>query len=133
MTSVNELVKAVYDGYPPHVRRRLLEIRDVILSTAALIPEVGTIEETLKWGEPAYLTSQSKSGSTIRIGWKAKTSDQYAMYFNCQTSLVDTFRTIYPELKYEGNRAILFGVEEDVPREVVAQCAEMALMYHRRK
>ncbi|MEP6791921.1 MAG: DUF1801 domain-containing protein, partial [Ramlibacter sp.] len=83
--------------------------------------------------EPAYLTSQSKSGSTVRIAWKKSAPSQYAMYFNCQTTLVDTFRTLFPdELKFEGNRAIVFGKADAVPADTLAFCVAAALTYHRR-
>ena len=35
-------------------------------------------------------------GSTIRIDAKKKQPSKVAMYFNCQTSLISTFRTLFP-------------------------------------
>jgi len=81
----------------------------------------------------AYLTEQSRSGSTVRLGWKKTTPGQYVMYFNCQTSLVDTFRTLFPELKFEGNRALLFEEDKALPTAAVKQCIELALTYHLNK
>ena len=46
---------------------KLLQLRELIMKTAAATPEVGRLEETLKWGEPAYLTRQTGAGSTIRM------------------------------------------------------------------
>ena len=66
-------------------------------------------------------------------GWKASAPQQYAMYLNCQTTLVDTFRTLFPELDFEGNRAILFDESEDVDLDSLAVCVEAALTYHLRK
>lgn len=40
------------------------------MKTAASTDGGGPIEETLKWGDPAYVTSATKSGSTIRVVWK---------------------------------------------------------------
>jgi hypothetical protein len=60
-------VPAIFDGYPKPVRARLLALRKLILDTAKTTKGVGAIEETLKWGQPSYLTSESKSGSTVRI------------------------------------------------------------------
>ena len=129
----DESVKSVFDGFPPRIREQLLVLRDLILSTASTNPGVGSIEETLKWGEPAYVTSETKAGTTIRIGWKKSAPNQFAMYFNCRTNLVDTFRTIYPELKYQGNRAIVFELDNAVPRDSLTHCVEMALTYHQTK
>ena len=70
-----------------------MRLRELIFDVAAKTKDVGQLEETLKWGEPVYLTSQTKSGSLIRIDAKKTDPSKYAMYFHCQTSLVGTFRT----------------------------------------
>ena len=87
-------VAQVFEHYPANARHQLLALRDLIFKTASNTAGVGQIEETLKWGEPAYLTPDSKSGSTIRIAWKKSAPSLRSMYFNCNTSLVDTFRTL---------------------------------------
>ena len=96
-----EEIDSVFRAYPADIREKLYDLRHLVLETAAAIETVGPVTETLKWGEPAYLTEVSKSGSTIRIGWKEASPTQYAMYLNCNTSLVDTYRTLqyYLELK----------------------------------
>src|SRR5262245_25731723 len=88
-------VRAVFAGYSTRVRNRLLTLRQLILETAASIPGVGKIDETLKWNEPAYVTAESKSGSTIRINRTPGSDSKYSMYFNCNTTLVDSFRTLF--------------------------------------
>ena len=133
-TLKNPEVIATFDSYPPSIRTKLMALRKVILQTAAQTTGVGDIEETLKWGEPAYLTSKSGTGSTIRIGWKKSSPDEYAMYFNCKTNLIDTFRTIFPDdFKYEGNRAIVFGSNSVIPADALRFCIAAALTYHRTK
>lgn len=132
MPFANAEVAKVFEDYPADVRRKLLALRELILATASSTEGVGELEETLKWGEPAYLTSKSKSGSTIRIDWKKARPDEYAMYFNCQTTLVETFRTLFPkEFKFEGNRAIVFKASDAVPADSLAFCMAAALTYHR--
>ncbi len=129
----NPAVAKVFAAYPPEARRKLMALRELIFTTAASTESVGAIEETLKWGEPAYLTSQSKSGSTIRIAWKKSAPAQYAMYFNCQTTLVETFKMLFPnDFKFEGNRAIVFDVKEKAPLDSLAFCIHAALTYHQR-
>lgn len=130
----NDAVARVFEGYPPKMRRKLLALRELILSTAARTDGVGAIEETLKWGEPAYLTTQTGSGSTVRIGWKATKPNEYAMYFNCQTTLVETFKTLFPnDFRFEGNRAMVFSASERVPKSALAFCIAAALTYHQVK
>lgn len=124
-------VAAVFAAYPPKYRRKLMRLRRLILETAAATDGVGAIEETLKWGEPAYLTSETGSGSTVRIGWKAKEPDQYAMYFHCGTDLVARFRELFAdEFRFEGNRRIVFAGDDPVPERSLARCIEAALTYH---
>ncbi|VAV88280.1 hypothetical protein MNBD_ALPHA04-40, partial [hydrothermal vent metagenome] len=88
-------------------------------------------EETLKWGEPAFLTSATKSGTTIRINRHKKSDSQYAMYVNCRTDLVARYKDLYADcLNFEGSRAILFDVERELPVDPVKHCIFMALTYH---
>jgi hypothetical protein len=128
----NPAVAKVFEGYPPAARRRLLAIRKLIYATAASTQGVGELEETLKWGEPAYLTTQSKSGSTVRIDWKKSAPEKYAVYFNCNTTLIETFKSLFPhDFEFEGNRAIVFGLDEPVPVDSLTFCIAAALTYHR--
>jgi hypothetical protein len=125
-------VARAFAAYPPRMRRKLLALRELILDTAAATGGVGPIEETLKWGDPAYVTSRTRSGSTIRVGWKKADPERYAMYFHCQTNLVATFRARFPRgLKFEGNRAIVFSETDPVPAEPLSSCVAAALTYHR--
>jgi hypothetical protein len=125
-------VAAVFDGFPRPARDRLMALRELIFETAEKTEGVGELHETLKWGEPAYLTP-SKSGSTIRLGWKKSSPDEVAMYFICTTGLVDRFRGLYPrELGYAGNRAIIFAPAAKVPEKALRHCIALALTYHRK-
>ena len=126
-------VKAVFDAYPPKLRAKLLNVRKLILETAASAAGIGTIHETLKWGQPSYLTLETGSGSTIRID-RVKSKDCYAVYFHCQTDLVETFRRLYPnEMIYGGNRSILFDADAQIPEKALRHCIGLALTYHSRK
>lgn len=129
----NTAVAQVFDACPPALRPKLLALRELIFETAAATDGVGPLEETLKWGEPAYLTSHSKSGSTIRIGWKKADPSRYAMYFNCQTNLIETFSLLFPgEFRFEGRRAIVFDESDAVPSDSLACCIAAALTCHRK-
>ena len=127
-------VVAVFDAYPDGVRSRLMELRLLIINVAAETEGVGELEETLKWGQPSYLTTQSKGGSTIRIDQVKSEPEKYAMYFICHTDLVATFRQIYGDLfTFDGERAILFDVRDDVPEDALVHCIALALTYHQNK
>ena len=127
-------VEEVFKRYPAPLRKKLLELRELILETAAETAEVGEIEEALRWGEPSYLTTQSKSGSTIRIGPFKRSDEHYAMYVNCKTSLISTYHRLYPDLfTYQGDRAIVFDLHEALSRHELSHCIAMALRYHKDK
>jgi hypothetical protein len=131
---MNENVKLKFGSYPSHVRLRLEELRNLIIDVASNTDGVGKIEETLKWGEPSYLTSETKSGTTIRIDWKEKYPEQYAVYVNCNTSLIDSYNSLFPGVfSFEGNRAIVFSINEKLPEEELRVCVQMALTYHKSK
>lgn len=116
---------------PPEARARLLELRSLIFDTAAATPGVGRLEEDLRWGEPTYLTSESKSGTSIRIHWKARRPDCCAMYVHCQTSVVERFRLLHGDrLELEGSRAVLVPIAQQVPKNALRDFVRLALTYH---
>jgi hypothetical protein len=124
-------VDAVFDAYPKPLKAKLLALRRLIFDTAKATKGVGALQETLKWGQPSYLTPETKSGSTIRIDQVKSTTGQYAVYFHCQTNLVETFRELYPkEFSYGGNRSILLNAQDEVPKTALRHCVALALTYH---
>jgi hypothetical protein len=126
----NPAVDGVFEAYPRPVKAKLLALRRLIRDTAKATQGVGALEETLKWGQPSYLTTESKSGSTIRIDQVKAEAGQVAVYFHCQTNLVETFRELYPELRYSGNRAILLNAGDRLPDAELRHCVALALTYH---
>lgn len=126
-------VAAAFSSYSSRVRAKLLALRRLILETAKATNGVGPLQETLKWGQVSYLTSESKSGSTIRIDQVRSEPGRYALYFHCQTGLVETFRELYPELVYGGNRSILLDAAEELPKEALRHCIALSLTYHLNK
>jgi hypothetical protein len=113
-------VAEIFNRYPEAIRDKMLFLRQLVFEVAEESEEIGEINETTKWGEPSYLVS---GGSTLRMDWKASKPKQYAMYFHCQTRLVDTFKEIYGRLfHFEGNRAIIFHEDDKVPVEELKHC-----------
>lgn len=118
---------------PPSARTQLDALRALIFETAAVTPEVGEIEETLKWGQPSYLTHRPKSGTTIRLGWD-EAGTRISLFVHCQTSLVDAWRDRYGDtLTLIGNREIALPTDQPLPRAALQHCIAMALTYHLRK
>lgn len=128
---MNSSVKDKFDSYPDHIKPKMEELRGLIYEVANSTEGVGNLEETLKWGEPAYLTKNPKSGTTIRIDWKDKNPEQLAMYVSCNTTLIENFRMQFTgRMEFEGNRAVVFPAEKPLPRKELMICIQMALRYH---
>lgn len=123
-------VSETFDRYPKKQREILLTIRQLIFEAAAE-ENIDDVEETLKWGEPSYLT---KNGSTIRLAWRKSFPKQVGVFFHCQTSLIETFKEIHPhEFTFEGNRAIIFEEGDTVPVDALKHCLSLSLTYHKIK
>ena len=130
----NPEVAAVFKGYPSDVKAKLLFLRQLIFDVASETDGVGPLQEALKWGQPSYLTTQSQSGSLIRLDRVKADAGQYAMYFHCQTTLVDTFKELYRDkFEFVGNRSIVFRTDARIPVEELSHCISMALTYHLKK
>lgn len=107
-------------------------LRSLIFEIATHLPEVGEIEETLKWGQPSYLTSKPKSGSPIRLG--IPKTGGFGIYTHCQTTLISDFQNLFPDdFTYEGNRAIHFNSGDDIPFDKLRMFISSALTYHIKK
>ena len=125
----NAEVERTFAGFPEPARDALLALRRLIFETAAETPGVGPLEETLKWGQPAYLTPETKSGSTIRLGLPKQGG--FALYTHCQTSLIPEFRDLFPDdFDFEGNRAVRFHDGESLPLDRLRMLVRNALTYH---
>ena len=124
------MVKEKYKSYPEGISTLLNNIRNLILNVAK-DDGISDLTETLKWGEPSYI---SPIGSVIRLDWKAKRPDQYCIYFNCKTRLIETFKELYADtFEYDGNRAIIFKIEQAVPLKELAHCISLSLRYKKIK
>ncbi len=127
----NPEVEIVFKNYPDSVKIKMYELREMIIETAKEIESISNLEETLKWGEPSYLT---KNGSTFRIDWKSKPPLQYAIYYQCSSRLISTFKMLFINtFEFEGNRAIIFQMNDKVPEEELKYCIKAALTYHKIK
>jgi hypothetical protein len=127
-------VAKVFAAYPATLRVKLMALRALILETASQTAGVGPVEETLKWGQPSYLTPTTHSGSTIRIGPFGPGPDDHAIFFHCQTSLVDTFKKRFAStFRYAGNRALVLSASDRLPKSELSECIATALTYHLEK
>ncbi len=113
------------------VQKRLDQLSVLIKDVAAKNAAIGELEETFKWGQLSYLPRKKRVGTTVRID--QHDDDHVAMYVHCQTTLVDTYRSLFPELTYDGNRAVLVPLTGRLPKGELKVCIEAALTYHLNK
>ena len=120
-----------YDDYPRDVLKKLKEIRKIILEVASKDKHIGPLEEVLRWGQPTFLTSETKSGSMIRIDRYKRQNDKVALFFHCQTKLVKIFRLKFGNnLNFDGNRAIILDIKGTFPVQEIKECIGLALRYN---
>lgn len=124
-------VEETYAAYQGNAGEQLSKLRALVLDVAETTEGVGQIEECLKWGQPSFVTTKPKSGSTIRVDAIRDEPGKVAMYFICSTNLVDQFRELYPEtFDFRGNRALVFDAKGDLPEAELRHCVAKALTYH---
>ena len=122
-------VQQAFQTFPDTLRPRLLHLRDLIFQTARDLPQIGALHETLKWGQPAYLTPETGAATTIRLGLP-KTGG-YALYTHCQSRVMPEFQALFPnDLKFDGTRAVLFDIDETPPEAPLRALITRALTYH---
>lgn len=127
----NVSVATVFEQYPEKYRKPLAALRELIFDTAANLTVVGALEESLKWHQPSYATKVSKSGSPIRIDRFG--AEKIALFFHCQTTLVEEFRALFSDtFEFSKNRAIVLEPEKELPVNELTFCIEQALTYHKR-
>lgn len=131
---IPEQTCSAWEGLPEALTEKLLRLRSLILDIASADPDIGPLEETLKWGQAAFLTSDSGSGTTVRIHPHKQSTETYAFYVHCQTDLIERYQQLYSEtLTFDGKRAVVFNVNDELPVDAVRHCIAMALTYHLRK
>lgn len=127
-------IENAISGYAEPVGSGLRALRQMILETAQETPGVGPIHEDLRWGQACFLTQATGSGSTIRIDGNRNDRKKFAIFFHCQTGLVDQFREIYGnELTFVGDRAIELCTDDPLPEKALKHCIALALTHHLRK
>lgn len=123
-------VPAKLATYPAPARKMLDQIRNWVFDLAAGMEGVGDLDESLKWGEPAW-RPKSGVGTTIRADWKSKTPDQVMIFFDCKTDLIDRTRSLLSDqLTCEGNRAIILPIDHPMPEGAIKTALGWALRYH---
>ena len=122
----------MFSKYAQQDREALLALRQIIFDVA-VEESVGPLEESLKWGQPSYLASKPKTGTTIRIDVDSTHGGDIALYVNCKSSLIEEWRERFPDYRFGGNRSVHLRREDDFSAPELKIMIADALTYHRRK
>jgi len=128
MKTFPDAVLQAFGDYPKEKQATLLAVRELIFAVQKSDPEIGQIQEALRWGELSFLTESPKTGSMIRLALTK--SGQPAMFFHCGTTLVETFRAQYSHIfDFESNRAVVLHMPVEKTVAEISRCIKQALRY----
>lgn len=126
----NKNIAELFSDYSGDVAKGLLHLRTMIYEEAQANPNIDALEESLKWGQPSYV-SKNRAGTPIRLGVEKKSPGTFGLYVNCSTNLIETVKHIYGDkFTYDGNRGILFHQKDALPEDALRHIINLALAYH---
>lgn len=115
---------------PPSTARHK-KLKSLIEEAAAAQPQIGALEESVKWGQPSFTPKAKNTGSSVRIETR---EGSHALMFICTTGLVEEFRTLYGDtLQLEGKRAIVIPNGPLPDEAAIKHCIQLALTHKLRK
>ena len=119
-------VARILDAAPPEAAAALRRLRELILEGAASDPRIGPLDESLKWGQPAWRARRAV-GTTLRIDIAKGRPGEVSLFFHCRTGLVELFRARHAgRFAFHGARELSCPVEA-IPEDAVRDCAATAL------
>lgn len=126
-------IASVVKRWPDTAQAHFVQLRSIV-HDAAQTADVGDLNETLKWNEPAWLPLKRGIGSTLRSSWSPKRPDALGIFLNCNSTLPETMRSLYPStFEFDGKRSIYLPLNTPLPTEALHHCAHLTLTYHRAK
>lgn len=120
-------------SWPQQAKDQFCEIRALILA-AAEQADVGVVEESLKWGQPAWRPKRARTGSTLRLNWQDNSPQTIALFVDCKSTISATMRDIYPhDFQYESNRGLRLYLGTPLPEQAIDHLARLTFTYHRKR
>lgn len=124
-------IAEVFASYPPAARKGLLSLRALIFDVARDTPDIGRVQEVLRWGQPSYITPDKKAATTLRVG--PHKDALFAIYAHCQSNVIASYAAQFPGWdRVDGNRAVLFDAPNQVEPFRLKSLIKNALTYHLR-
>ncbi|WP_267166705.1 hypothetical protein [Sulfitobacter sp. F26169L] len=102
-----------------------------LILLAALDANVGPLEESLKWGQPAWRPKRARQGSTLRLNWQDNSPHTIVLFVDCKTNISATIHEIYPtDFEYESGRALRLTLGAPLPVQAIDHLARITFTYH---
>lgn len=117
--------------WPPETRRAFATLR-ALCHDAAITAGASPLDESLKWGQPAWRPRKPRTGSTLRAMWDQNQPDTLSLFVDCKTDLAARMQDIYPGLANDGRRALAVPLSP-LPEDALHHLAAMTFTYHLRK
>lgn len=119
-------------SWPTQASDFLLRIRP-ILYEAAEVGGFGPLEESLKWGEPAWRPVKPRTGSTLRIAWPPNSPNELGLFVNCKTKISGIVTDVYPNsFRHIAPRALFVNCDKPLPTDAIAYLATVTFGWHKR-
>ncbi len=111
---------------------RLQSLR-TLFHDVAEAAEIGPLDESLKWGQPAWRPRRPRTGSTLRLNWSPDDPDHITAFVDCKTDLAAQMQLRFPDLPgNDGRRALRFDLTS-TNSDALWQLAFLTFTYHRVK
>jgi hypothetical protein len=125
----SDQIAEAFERFAPNQRAGLVTLRAMIFEIAAELPEIGPVEEVLRWGQPAYLTPSTGAATTLRLG--VPKGGGFALFVHCRTRLIADFKAAFPGRdRIDGTRGVLFDDPAQIDRNRHGFLIRSALTYH---
>ncbi|WP_299768522.1 hypothetical protein [uncultured Tateyamaria sp.] len=121
------------ENWPDEAQTHFLRLRSIVHDVATSA-DIGPLDESLKWGQPAWRPKRPRVGSTLRVDWSPTTPNRLMAFVDCKTDLAAQMDNRFPQQFHnDGRRALGFDLDAPLDEDAVWQLAHITLTYHRAK
>lgn len=119
--------------WPDIVQQGAMHVRTVCWDVAKAA-ETGPLDESLKWGQPAWRPRKPRIGSTLRLGWRGDAPDHLDLYVDCKTDIAARVTDAFPDVfDSDKRRRLTIALDRDLPTDALWHLVHQTLTYHRSK
>ena len=133
MENIENLFQDILSHWPQAAQTYFSTLRDIVRDTAK-VAKIGDVTKILKWREPAWLPTTSGIGSTLRASWSPKRPEALGLFLNCNSTLPETMRSLYPTtFEFDGKRSVFLPLDCPIPIDALHHYGHLTLSYNRTK